>query len=183
LSTSTLQEALAGSPTDAAPRLLGRILVSEVDGRVASVLITEVEAYGGGDDPASHAARGPTGRNRSMFGAPGTLYVYRSYGIHWCLNVVCRPAGEAAAVLIRGGDPIEGLDTMAERRGRADHLTDGPGKLAQALAVSGEHDGTSVFEGQVRIEGDPVPGVIEATRRVGIRRARGRLWRFVLRVS
>lgn len=180
---STLRGVLIGAPTEAAPRLLGRRLVSEVDGRVTSVIVTEVEAYGGGGDPASHAARGPTGRNRSMFGPPGTLYVYRSYGIHWCLNVVCRPAGHAAAVLIRGGEPLEGLDAMAERRGRADHLTDGPGKLAQALGVSGEHDGSSVFDGAVRIEGDPVPGVIEATPRIGIGRARNRLWRFVLRIA
>jgi DNA-3-methyladenine glycosylase len=115
-----------------------------------------------------------------MFEGPGTLYVYRSYGIHWCMNVVCGPAGRASAVLLRGGVPLEGIEVMTRRRGRAARLAEGPGNLTQALGVTGEHDGTSVLDGPVRIEGVPVPGEIVATRRVGITQASDRLWRFVL---
>jgi DNA-3-methyladenine glycosylase len=177
---SGLGEALAGPVVDAARALLGRLLVSDVDGLPTAVMLAEVEAYGGADDAASHAAGGPSSRNRSMFGPAGTLYVYRAYGIHWCANVVTGPAGEASAVLLRGGMPIVGLDVMEARRGRADHLCDGPGRLAQALGVTGEHDGTSVLSGPVRIEGEPVAGVVAATPRIGVTRAAERPWRFVL---
>jgi DNA-3-methyladenine glycosylase len=116
-----------------------------------------------------------------MFSAAGTLYVYRSYGIHWCMNVVAGPTGVASAVLLRGGRPVAGEAVMTKRRGRTDHLTDGPGKLTQALGVDGGHDGTSVLEGPVRI-GEPgtAVGRIVAGPRIGIRRAAGRPWRFVL---
>jgi DNA-3-methyladenine glycosylase len=175
-----LAEALAGDPVGAARVLLGRRLVSDVDGQRAGVTITEVEAYGGSDDPASHAARGVTARNRAMFAGPGTLYVYRSYGVHWCMNVVTRPEGWASAVLIRGGVPVEGIEVMKRRRNRSTHLSDGPGKLAQALGVTGDRDGESVLSGMIRVEGAPVPGTIRATPRIGITRGTDRHWRFVL---
>jgi DNA-3-methyladenine glycosylase len=172
--------ALSGAVTEAARSLLGRRLVSEAGGERTAVILTEVEAYGGADDPASHAARGPSPRNRSMFGPPGTLYVYRSYGVHWCANVVTGPEGVPSAVLLRAGIPVEGLSVMEARRSRTVHLTDGPGKLAQALGVTGALDGASVFDGPVRLEGDPAPGEIVAGPRIGVTKAIDRPWRYVL---
>jgi DNA-3-methyladenine glycosylase len=178
----SLAELLAGPVPEAAMGLLGRRLVSHVGGVRCDVLLTEVEAYGGADDPASHAHRGPTARNASMFGPGGTLYVYRSYGVHWCLNVVSGPEGEASAVLLRGGIPVAGESEMRRRRGRPDHLTDGPGKLAQALAVTGSHDGTWLLGGgEVEILGSPqVGGAVVTGPRIGVSRASERPWRFVI---
>lgn len=175
----------ADSVVAAAEALLGWRLVSEVGGVRTSVLVTETEAYGGSDDPASHAHRGPTRRNRSMFGSGGSWYVYRSYGIHWCLNVVVGPEGVGMAVLLRGGVPVEGIEVMRRRRGRSDHLTDGPGKLAQALGVTGALDGASVWESPLWLvpAAPPRGATIERTPRVGITRAVERPWRFVLRDS
>jgi len=165
---------------EVAPLLLGRRLETRVGGVVTAVAIDEVEAYLGVEDPASHAYRGPTPRNGSMFGPAGTVYVYRSYGIHWCMNITCSPAGTATAVLLRGGVILEGRHEIERRRRRADHLTDGPGKLTQALGVTDEHDGTSVLDGPVRL-GEPVlEGEIRTTPRVGISKAVDREWRFVL---
>jgi len=179
--TGSLQVLLSGGVLEAARGLLGRRLRSEIGGEVCEVMITEVEAYGGADDPASHAYRGETPRTRVMFGPPGHLYVYRSYGIHWCMNVVTGPEGEASAVLLRGGMPVHGETMMVQRRGRPDHLTDGPGKLCRALGVTGEHDGGSLFEGPVRIlPGAPMTGAVVATPRVGVGEAADRPWRFVL---
>lgn len=164
----------------AARGLLGRCLRSELGGVVCEVLLTEVEAYGGSDDPASHGFRGPSRRNASMFGPAGTLYVYRSYGVHWCMNVVTGPAGRAAAVLLRGGRPVVGEEHMRRRRGRGDHLCDGPGRLTQALGITGEQDGTSALEGPVRLLGEPAAGPVAAGPRVGISRGVERSWRFRL---
>ncbi|MEX2323177.1 MAG: DNA-3-methyladenine glycosylase [Acidimicrobiia bacterium] len=176
-----LERLLSGPVVTAAQGLLGRRLESRSGGKVVAVVITELEAYGGADDPASHAHRGPTARNRSMFGPPGTLYVYRSYGIHWCMNVVIGPEGVASAVLLRGGKPVEGEATMVERRGRSDVLARGPGRLTQALGVSGDLDGSSVFDGPVSIVGVPQPDLTwTATPRIGISRATDRPWRFLL---
>lgn len=173
---------LSGPVDRAARRLLGCRLVTDFGGRVAAV-IEEVEAYGGADDPASHAYRGRTARNSSMFGPAGTLYVYRSYGIHWCANIASGPAGRGEAVLIRGGRVVEGREAAARRRGRADHLADGPGKLTQALAITGGHDGASVFTGPVRLEPGPAPdpASVHTTPRIGITKEAARPWRFVLR--
>ncbi len=148
---------------------------------VTEVVLTEVEAYGGPDDQASHASNGQTRRNRSMFGPAGTLYVYRSYGVHWCANVVTGPVGTGEAVLLRAGRPIDGEEVIRQRRGRSDHLCDGPGKLCQALGITGVHDGTSLEDGPVRlIPAQETPGTVVATPRVGITKATDRLWRFVL---
>lgn len=170
---------LEGPVLEAARALLGRRLVSDVGGLTA-VVLTEVEAYDGANDPASHAYRGMTPRNRSMFLGPGTLYVYLSYGVHWCMNVVCAPEGRAAAVLLRGGLAVEGEDLMAARRMGRHPLAIGPGNLTQALGVTGDLDGTSVIDGPLRIEGVAMGGRIEASSRVGISRAVDRPWRFVL---
>jgi len=173
-----LFELLALPVQRAAETMLGWRLQSNISGATTGVILNEVEAYGGPDDPASHAYGGRTARNASMFGVAGTLYVYRSYGVHWCANVVTGPVGEAQAVLLRGGRPIDGISTMETRRRRVDHLTDGPGKLCQALGVTGEHDGTSLVDGPIRLLPPVGPVDAEASPRVGISKATDRLWRF-----
>lgn len=176
---------LSGPVERVARRLLGCLLITDFGARTA-VRIDEVEAYGGADDPASHAYRGRTARNASMFGPAGTLYVYRSYGIHWCANVSTGAEGTGEAVLIRGGRVVEGVDVAVARRGRTNHLADGPGKLTQALGITGDHDGTSVLDGPVRLEvgGSRAAGaVVHSTPRIGISRETERPWRFVLSVA
>ena len=175
---------LGGDVVAAARGLLGRRLRSEIDGVACEVVLTEVEAYGGADDPASHAHGGLTARNASMFAPAGTLYVYRAYGVHWCLNAVTGPAGRGSAVLLRAGRVLAGEQDMRRRRGRDDHLCDGPGRLSQALGVTGEQDGTSLFDGPVRLLAVPAArGRVEAGARVGITRAADRPWRFRLFLS
>jgi len=165
---------------EAARALLGCRIATTFDGQLTEVIITEVEAYAGADEPASHAFRGMTPRNRSMFGPPGTLYVYRSYGIHWCMNVVTGEIDLPHAVLLRGGVPVRGISTLVKRRGRSDHLVDGPGKLCQALGVTGDCDGTSVVDGPVRLMGGSGGGEITASPRIGLSKAKDRPWRYVL---
>ncbi len=172
---------LSGPVQQVARRLLGHWLTTDFGG-VVRVVICEVEAYGGKDDPASHAWRGPTQRNRSMFGPAGTLYVYRSYGIHWCANVVTGDEGQPEAVLIRAGRVVKGRELVMQRRGRSDHLADGPGKLTQAMGITGCVDGTSLQDGPLRLHENPAREVelIRATPRIGITRGTQRRWRFVL---
>ncbi|MEA2023037.1 MAG: DNA-3-methyladenine glycosylase [Actinomycetota bacterium] len=180
-----IEDVLAGDVLSVARGLLGCRLVTDLNGTATEVAIDDVEAYGGADDPASHAYRGRTKRNDSMFREPGTLYVYRSYGVHWCANIVTGLEGEPSAVLLRGGVPVAGIDTMKSRRGRADHLTDGPGKLCSALGITGEHDGTSLIDGPVRLVSDGLPhtAMIDAGPRIGITKATDRPWRFVARTA
>jgi DNA-3-methyladenine glycosylase len=176
-----IEELLVGPVLDVARRLIGWRIQTTFDGRLTEVAINETEAYAGDQDPASHAFNGATKRNLAMFGPPGTLYVYRSYGLHWCMNVVVGDEGVAHAVLLRGGTVTQGEGMIRERRGRSDHLTDGPGKLCQALGVTGDHDGTSLATGPVRlVPGEPLPGRILATPRVGISKAVELPWRFVV---
>ncbi|MXY73421.1 MAG: DNA-3-methyladenine glycosylase [Acidimicrobiia bacterium] len=171
----------SGPVLGVAEKLLGKRLVTRIGGETTSVVICEVEAYGGADDPASHAFSGPGRRNRTMFSEAGTLYVYRSYGVHWCANVVTGPEGRGEAVLLRGGRPEWGSETMIARRGRDDHLCDGPGKLTQALGVDGGHDGLALSAGRKVWLEETAEGPPESMRtpRVGISRATERLWRFV----
>ena len=159
---------------EVAAELLNKLVVS--GGRVGRIV--EVEAYRGGDDPASHAFRGPTRRNATMFGPPGHLYVYFSYGMHWCANAVCLPRGAAHAVLLRALAPVAGLDEMraarpAARRDR--DLCSGPGKLCQALGITGAHDGVDLVAGSggvsIRDDGTAPPDRPAAGPRVGISRA------------
>lgn len=180
MSVDTLMSRLGRNVLEVAPWLLGCRIRTQFDGELTEVVLTEVEAYVGERDPASHAYRGRTDRNRSMFGPPGTLYVYRSYGIHWCMNIVVEGEGVPHAVLLRGGEPTAGVDVMARRRGRSENLTDGPGKLSQALGVNQSHDGTSVLCGPVRLmDALERPTEIVATPRIGISKAADELWRFV----
>lgn len=176
----TARELLAGSLLEVARGLLGwTFLYDGCGGR-----IVEVEAYAP-DDPASHAFRGRTRRNASMFAVPGTLYVYRSYGIHWCANVVCEPKGTAAAVLLRALEPTHGLAEMRSRRGGvADQaLCSGPGRLTQALGITGASDGLSVCEPPFTLVSPETDVVVDVTPRVGITKATDLPWRFVLRGS
>jgi len=179
--TGELASILERPPEEAAPRLLGSHLVSRVDGHEVVVRIDEVEAYKGSDDPASHAFRGETIRNTSMFQDPGTLYVYRSYGIHNCANSAAGPKGVGGGILIRGGEVVDGVSTASKRRGRGTELADGPGKLCQALGVTLELNGTDLLDSSsiVHLESGDPPEFVMATPRVGISRARDLPWRFV----
>jgi DNA-3-methyladenine glycosylase len=165
---------------EAAPRLLGWRLVSKVDDEHTEIALTEVEAYRS-DDPASHSYGGPRGRNVVMFDRPGLLYVYRSYGIHWCANVVCGGVGVGSAILLRAGRPISGPDIMERRRGRTTNLTSGPGNLCQALGIDGSHNALDLFDATspIRLQAGPPPAKIEVTRRIGISKAVETPWRFL----
>ena len=162
---------------EVAPDLIGvTLLVDGVGG-----LIVEVEAYDQ-EDPASHAFRGPTERNASMFGPPGHAYVYRSYGIHWCLNFVCDVEGRAEAALVRALAPTQGVEEMRARRGLVAEraLCSGPGKLCQALALTRAHDGLPLDEPPFELlERDGTPDIVTGPR-IGITRGVEHVWRYGL---
>ncbi len=181
---------LEGNPVTLAPWLLNKVLArGQRAGR-----IVEVEAYHGANDAASHAYRGLTPRTAVMFGPPGHLYVYFTYGMHWCANVVCGPENEAAAVLIRALEPTAGLDEMwavrpAARRER--DLCNGPAKLCQALGITGADNGADLLAGRRRSGPAPAAGLIRLLddgtppprrpgrgTRIGIREATEKRWRF-----
>jgi DNA-3-methyladenine glycosylase len=168
-------------PIELAPSLLNKVLARDdpVNGRVA-VRIVEVEAYRGATDPGSHAYRGQTRRNATMFGPPGHLYVYFTYGMHWCANVVGRIADDsgAGAVLLRGGATLEGIETVRARRpaARRDRdLCSGPARLCQALAITGADDGADLVGGPIRLldDGTAPPARPGVSRRVGLAAGRG----------
>ncbi len=157
-------------PRQVAVDLIGCVLVHENGEGLASGTIVETEAYLCTDDPACHAYRGPDMRNRTIFLGFGLAYVYLSYGVHRLVNVNCEEEGKGSAVLIRALDPLEGLDLMAERRGRLD-LCAGPGKLTQALGIELSHDGHDLTREPLTIRrGDPPRGEIVSTERIGISR-------------
>ena len=176
---------LAGDAVLVAPRLLGAVLVSDLPGGPVAVRITEVEAYRGADDPASHAFRGLTRRNAAMFDEPGHLYTYFVYGMHWCANVVTGPVGHPSAVLLRAGEVLQGLDVAVARRRpdtRPAHLARGPAGLASVLGLGAAENGLDLAapDSPVRIHADrPVPEELIATGpRVGVSVGTEQQWRF-----
>ncbi|WP_281282137.1 DNA-3-methyladenine glycosylase [Geodermatophilus aquaeductus] len=172
-------------PVDAvAPALLGCWVVTDRPEGTVAVRLTEVEAYSGeGEDPASHAHRGPTPRAAIMFGPPGRLYVYFSYGVHWCANVVVGPAGRGSAVLLRAGEVVVGEDLAAVRRPSARVARDlarGPARLTAALGIGPDDGGADVLDpsSSVRLHAGAPPAAVSAGPRVGISRATELPWRF-----
>lgn len=167
--------------------LLGACLVSTVGGELCAGVIVETEAYGGPDDPASHAATrgGVTERNRAMFGPPGRAYVYRSYGVHWCMNVVTGPEDQGQAVLLRGLLPVAGEPLMRTRRGGRTPLAAGPGRLAQALGVDHALYGHPLVEPPLEIRAGwrVSDDEVAVSGRVGIRSAADWPYRFYVRGS
>jgi DNA-3-methyladenine glycosylase len=175
--TQLERDFFARSVHEVAPELVGCVLlVDGIGGR-----IVEVEAYDG-EDPASHGFRGRTERNRSMFGPPGHAYVYRSYGVHWCLNLVCDREGRAEAVLVRALEPTHGIDLMRSRRGLEDErlLCAGPGRLCQALGVTREHDGLALDRPPFALLPAEAPVDVARGPRVGLSRAVQLPWRYAL---
>ncbi len=171
----------AGDPLQVGPLLLNKLLVR--GSRVGRIV--EVEAYRGSEDPASHAYGGPGKRNATMFGPPGFLYVYFTYGMHWCANAVCGPDGTGHAVLLRALAPVSGLPAMRGARppGTTDRqLTNGPAKLCQALGITGAHDGSDLVTGKgsvtIRDDGVAPPAVPGVSTRIGITKAADLPWRF-----
>jgi DNA-3-methyladenine glycosylase len=168
--------------------LLGCVVESETDDGPVAVRLVEVEAYAGEEDAASHAWRGRTPRTDVMYGNPGHAYVYFTYGMHWCVNTVCREAGTAAAVLLRAGEVVDGADLARARRGDGvppRRLASGPANLAKALGLDGRWSGDDVTgpRGRLRVRaGVPVPDDdVVASPRVGISRATELPWRLSLR--
>jgi DNA-3-methyladenine glycosylase len=170
-----------------APQLLNKLIVrnDEERGERLVARVVEVEAYAGAEDAGSHSFRGMTRRNATMFGPPGHLYVYFTYGMHWCMNVVAGGELAATAVLLRAAVPLRGIHTMRRRRpgARTDRdLCSGPARLAQAFGVDGSFDGTDLVRGAVRIldDGTPPPLDPAVTTRVGLSPGRGEhhLWRY-----
>ena len=184
---ATLPVSFFDRPAEKVARdLLGTIVLSNVGGERTAGVIVETEAYLGYDDPASHGYRHRrNGRNTALFGPPGSWYVYLSYGMHWCANLVCEAEGRASAVLLRALEPVEGIDTMRQRRGGiADHLLcAGPGRLCQALGITRDLDGAGMRRSAVTVApptaGPVLPG-IASTPRIGISKAADWPLRFIV---
>jgi len=176
------------SPEIVARNLLGKLITRTLHGERLTGRITEIEAYLGLDDPASHAFIGKTARNAVLFGPPGFSYVYFIYGVHYCLNFSCEPAGQPGGVLIRSLQPIEGLETMARLRGLPTSanpklLCSGPGRLCEAMAITLAQNGLDVTRPRspLRVLDDGFrPTTITATPRIGISKAVDRPLRFVM---
>jgi DNA-3-methyladenine glycosylase len=174
---ATLPVAFFRRPAEiVAAELLGTVLVSSAGGHLTAGRIVETEAYLGHDDPASHGyLHRRNGRNEALFGPPGSWYVYLSYGMHWCANLVCQRVGQASAVLLRALEPLEGVEVMRRRRGGVPdrELCSGPGKLTQAVGILRDLDGMKMAAGPVVVlKGDPLPEhAIAVTPRVGITKA------------
>jgi DNA-3-methyladenine glycosylase len=184
---ATLPVSFFERPADLVAReLLGTLIVSTIAGRRTSGRIVETEAYLGRDDPASHGYRDRRhAQNESLYGPPGSWYVYLSYGMHWCANLVCGPTGHASAVLLRAIEPTEGIVTMRRRRaGVADRqLCSGPGRLCQALGITRSLDGRMMRRSDVTVRGvESLPEVV-ASPRIGITKAAEWPLRFVVRGS
>ena len=170
-----------------APELLNKVLRSSVDGAPPlAARIVEVEAYAGAEDPGSHGYRGETPRTRTMFGRAGHLYVYFTYGMHWCANAVCGEVGESSAVLLRAAAPLEGLEVLRANRGpaarRERYLCSGPAKLCQAFGIDRAFDGADLVTGdrglRITDDGVPPPDRPRVTRRIGLSAGAEHEWRW-----
>ena len=177
-------DVLSRPSLEVAPRVLGAVIRHRTEAGTVAVRLTEVEAYAGADDPGSHAYRGPTERNRVMFGPAGHLYVYFTYGMHYCCNVVVGEEGSASAVLLRAGEVVEGLDVARGRRpGSSDRdLARGPARLCRTLAIDRAHNGVDLSGGALTLEVGPPPRPedVRTGPRVGLRLAADNPWRFWL---
>ena len=171
--------------------LIGCVFVHRLPRATLAVRLVETEAYRGEQDPGSHGFRGMTPRTRTMFGPPGRLYVYFTYGMHWCVNVVCGPEGTCEAVLLRAGEPLEGIEVMRENRNGIENdrlLASGPARLAQALGIAKQHDGATLLRGgELYCATDASTervrtGEVAQTPRIGLAVGRGDdiPWRFVV---
>lgn len=176
----------AGAPASAVPQTARSLLGWEITAQGVRLRLTEVEAYAGqGQDPASHAHRGPTPRTAVMFGPPGRAYTYFVFGVHWCLNIVCGPEGEAAAVLLRAGEVLDGVELARQRRGAGPdrELARGPARLVVTLGLGADTNGTSLVDGTgpalLSAPTRPVePDSVVAGPRVGVTGAHDLPWRF-----
>jgi DNA-3-methyladenine glycosylase len=181
------RERLARDALEVAPDLLGLLLVDDA-GRAARIV--EVEAYRGADDPGSHAYRGRTRRTATMFGPAGHLYVYFTYGMHWCANVVCGPEGDASAVLLRAAEPVRGLDLMRQARWRTQRvqrdvdLCRGPARLCQAFGIDGTYDGADLLSRSSHLwlgdDGAGAGGPVRTSTRIGLSAGAELPWRFFI---
>jgi DNA-3-methyladenine glycosylase len=187
---ATLPVSFFDRPADTVARdLLGTVVVSRAGGRLTAGRIVETEAYLGRDDPASHGYRHRRNeRNAALFGPPASWYVYLSYGMHWCANLVCEAEGRASAVLLRALEPLDGLDTMRRRRGGVEDrlLCAGPGRLCQALGITRALDGAPMAGSPVAVVApapEALPPAIVATTRIGITKAAEWPLRFVVEGS
>ena len=182
LTTIKLDRKFYLRPTlDVAYDLIGKYLVYKSGGNILSARLVEVEAYIGENDPACHAAPGMTERNRIMYGPGGHVYIYFIYGMYHCLNVVTEAEGLPAAVLIRGGEPVEGVDIMRKRfdNQRKNLLTNGPGKLCKAFGLTRDQNGLDLTGGRLYLEDRGYqPDVIESSERIGIKVGLDKMWRF-----
>jgi DNA-3-methyladenine glycosylase len=170
--------ALSSGAVSVAKNLLGMKLVTDLPAGITSGFIVETEAYKM-NDPASHTFRGETIRNSAMFQEAGTLYVYFTYGRHYCVNIVTGPVGRGEAVLIRALEPVDGIELMKQRRGTdSSQLTNGPAKLAQALGIKRSLNGTNIFDGPLKMENGVRYSEIVQARRIGITKAVDKPWRF-----
>lgn len=173
----------ARSALEVAPEMLGTRLVSQVGGSLAAGRVVEVEAYPGPEDPASHAAAriGRTERNEPMFGPPGTVYMHLNYGVHWCLNAVVDQEDHPAAVLVRALEPVAGRETIRQRRGH-EKLTQGPGRLTQALGLDDRFQGHVLWEPPLQLfsASERLGYAVDTSPRIGISRGQEKPWRFFL---
>ncbi|MBV8931836.1 MAG: DNA-3-methyladenine glycosylase [Kutzneria sp.] len=188
--TVLARDELSADPVDAARRLLGCVLEADTPDGLVGIRLVEVEAYRGGDDPASHCYRGRTTRNEVMFGPPGFLYVYFVYGMHYCANIVCLTDGVPGAVLVRAGEVAAGVEIARGRRRSARNdgdLAKGPAKLTSVLGLDLGHNGVDLLDPRSPVRllaGEPVAAEsIEAGPRVGVTTAMDRPWRFWVRDS
>jgi DNA-3-methyladenine glycosylase len=174
-------EELLEDAVSAANNLLGWKLIHETPEGITSGYIVETEAYTM-DDPASHAYGGPKIRNQAMYERAGTIYIYFTYGMHYCVNLVTGPEGYGQGVLIRALEPVDGIDLMRQRRGveHTEQLTNGPAKLVQALGITKQLYGTHISKGPLRLEPGLIPDQIVQTTRVGISKAIDQPWRFYI---